>query len=74
MQNSADKPFHFRPSREEVLRHLNECQVCVSRLTGALEGIVGLDALRLVQHMAGCLYATELYRNGEEFPRSVTST
>lgn len=55
MRNSAIKTFHFRPSLPEVLRHLTYCSVCLSRLTGALEGTVGLDAIRLVQGIQLCL-------------------
>lgn len=55
MQNSAVKTFHFRPSSQQVLGHLLRCEVCLSRVTGALEGIVGLDALALIGHVRGCL-------------------
>lgn len=57
MRNSARKTFHFRPNSAEVLGHLIHCGVCLSRLTGALEGTVGLDALALIQHIARCAEA-----------------
>ena len=56
MQNSARKTFHFEPKPKEVLRHLSDCPTCLSRVTGSLWGIVGLDALRLLQGVQQCMH------------------
>lgn len=55
MQKTASKTFHFRPNSQQVLTHLQTCEVCLSRVTASVEGIVGLDALALIEHFGRCL-------------------
>lgn len=52
---SPIKPFHFEPNFEQVLRHLKEDKVCLSRLSASLSGIPDPSRYLLLDHVRACL-------------------
>lgn len=49
------KSIRFEPYPLQVLRHLQRCEVCLSRVTGAVRAIQACEAQHLVAHVRGCM-------------------
>lgn len=50
-----NKSIRFEPTSLMVLRHLQDCEVCLSRVTGAVGTIQAADRELLVRHVASCM-------------------